>query len=210
MVFTFMSQLCWTYLSYLLSLVFNSSCTNVCVFAHTVHCLGYNEELINRVFPPVPWAGGWSSQAELSPNTHQHRHTQWQEPMQQSLFNQAGRAPKGGCSRSGLRPGPRRKRWRWESSPPTSRTKFSHGIWVLHRHPKSIGCAYWLGFGQPEGKMRLDLSLTYAGEQRGAALNKHLHFICWAQSLRANLSQHARQISPWASEHIFLVWHLLW
>lgn len=60
-----------------------------------------------------------------------------------------------------------------------SRTNFSHGIWVLHRHPKSIGCAYRLGFGRAEGKMRLDLSLTYGGEQRGGALTQtHLHFIC--------------------------------
>lgn len=41
----------------------------------------------------------------------------------------------------------------------------------MHRHPKSIGCAYRLGFGGAEGKMRFDLSLTYGGGQRGGALH---------------------------------------
>lgn len=77
-----------------------------------------------------------------------------------------------------------------------SRTNFSHGIWVLHRHPKSIGCAHWLGFVQAEGKMRLDLSLTYGGEEGGFTLQTQtiLHFICWVQSLRTNLSKHKWQI----------------
>lgn len=39
------------------------------MFAHTAHFLGSNEELINRVLPPMPRAGGWNNQAELSPNT---------------------------------------------------------------------------------------------------------------------------------------------
>lgn len=64
-----------------------------------------------------------------------------------------------------------------------SRTNFSHGIWVLHRHPKSIGCAYRLGFGRAGGKMMLDLSLTYGREQRGGALRKHPRILFVERSL---------------------------
>lgn len=43
----------------------------VCVCGFSLVCLGYNEELINRVLPLVLWAGGRSSQVEPSP-THTH------------------------------------------------------------------------------------------------------------------------------------------
>lgn len=141
------------------------------MFAHTAHFLGSNEELINRVLPPMPRAGGWNSQAELSPNTQTqdtHHTLRWTHMMAgahiaESVWPDGDGTQPGAACRSGP----------WSAAAKRgevavaaavgerplqfSRTNFSHGIWVLHRHPKSIGCAYRLGFGQARGKMRVDL-----------------------------------------------------
>lgn len=179
----------------------------MCVFVYTVQQLGSNEELINRVFPLVPWAGGWNSQAELGPNTdtlHAHTHDgrthracsarQRGHPrgVAAGLDHSLGQEGKGGGGRAALQ---------------LSETNFSHGIWILHRHPKSIGCAYWLGFGRAEGKIRLDLFLTYGREQRGGALYKHTcilstvftgkFVIAWSMDQSVNLFRaHEPAVAP--------------
>lgn len=91
------------------SLVCGAACSSIFVYVYTVHCLGSNEELINRVFPPVPWAGGWSSQAELSPNTDTHRNTPCTYDGRRAVEPVwPGReGTQGGCSRSGPQSGPR-------------------------------------------------------------------------------------------------------
>ena len=144
----------------------------------------------------MPWAGGWSSQAELSPNTHTQTHSidththmlagaHIAEPVGSGREGTQGGATAGldcGLGQGGQGTGGR-------AAYQFSRTKFSHGIWVLHRHPKSIGCAYWLGFGRAEGKMRLDLSLTYGGERRGCARHKHPRILFVERSLYGPICQ---------------------
>lgn len=76
----------------------------------------------------------------------------------------------GGCSRSGLQPAPREREvvveeWPSNFQGPNLATGFGFCTGIQNQLAVLTGLA--------EGKMRLDLSLTYGREQRGSALHKH-------------------------------------
>ena len=77
-------------------------------------------------------------------NTHTHTHTH--KGMAGAHIAERGSQAKGtpGGLRFGRGPWAWREAWggRWWRAgelPPVSRTSFSHGIWLFHTHPKSIG-----------------------------------------------------------------------
>lgn len=161
------------------------------VLVHTVHFLDSNEELINRVLPLVPWAGGWNHKVELRPNTqthHMHQCTHVTAGANIAEFVWPGKeGAQGGYSKSGPCPGPRGLRWWWES-------KDQFYPRDLGSAQTSIGCAYWLwsSWRKNGGRFSPDI---WRGTERRCTPQTHLHFICWAQSLRANLSEHTWQTS---------------